>query len=202
MRGVELLDTGHTRFPVTGTNGVDDVVGVVAIGDLLAVPAAARGTTPVGAISTEALFIPARQPLRAVLDELRRRHRQLACVIDEYGGFAGVITLEDVAEELVGPILDEDDLPEPDARRGPDGTWQVPGRWRVDEVADATGIALPDSDAYETLSGLILERLGRIPVVGDEIELDLVRGGTARVRVVAVRRRVPAVVELRRGDGA
>ena len=80
-------------------------------------------------------------PLPAVLDRLRSGHRQLACVVDEYGGFAGIITLEDIAEELVGPIRDEDDPPEPAPVRQDDGSWVVPARWRIDEVADSTGVA-------------------------------------------------------------
>jgi CBS domain containing-hemolysin-like protein len=94
-------------------------------------------------------------------------------VVDEYGGFAGIITLEDIAEELVGPIRDEDDLPEPSPVRQDDGSWVVPARWRIDEVADATGVELPEDPGYDTLSGLVMARLGRVPGVGDEIWVDL-----------------------------
>jgi CBS domain containing-hemolysin-like protein len=199
-RVVELLASGHSRFPVIGPDGVDDVIGIVAIADLLAVPGPQRATTPVSAVATPVLFLPAGLPLRAVLEELRRARRQLACVIDEYGGFAGVISLEDVAEELVGPIQDEDDLPEPAPLRQPDGGWLVPAQWRIDEVVDATGLELPESDEYDTLSGLILSVLGRIPQEGDTVSLPgATPGSPGRVvaRVVSVRRHVPSAVHLR-----
>jgi CBS domain containing-hemolysin-like protein len=197
VRVVELLSTGHSRFPVLGPGGVDDVIGVVAIVDLLGLPPAARASTPAAAVAAEATFVPAGMPLRRVLEELRRTHRQLACVVDEYGGFAGVVTLEDIAEELVGPILDEDDLPEPAPRRQPDGHWLVPARWRLDELADATGMTLPRPEGYATLSGLLLSALGRVPEPGDELVLE---GGTV-ARVVTVRRHVADTVELSTVDG-
>jgi CBS domain containing-hemolysin-like protein len=188
---VALLDNGHSRFPVLGPDGVDDIVGVVGVADVLAVPSAERATTPVSAVAVPPLLLPATLPLPAVLDRLRRTHRQLACVLDEYGGFAGVITLEDVAEELVGPISDENDPPEPAATRQPDGSWLVPARLRIDEIADETGIALPESPHYDTLSGLVLRRLGRMAKVGDEVDV----AGTV-LRVVAVQRQVPKTVRI------
>jgi CBS domain containing-hemolysin-like protein len=196
-RVVELLDSGHSRFPMLGEGGVDDVAGVVAITDLLAVPAADRSITPVSAVASEALFVPAATALRAVLDQLREEHRQLACVVDEYGGFAGVVSLEDIAEELVGPIRDEDDLPEPAPQREPDGSWLVPARWRLDEIADATGLRLPRPAGTATLSGLLLSTLGRVATEGDVVALD-----DLRAEVVTVRRRVPDSVRLSTRDAA
>ena len=196
---VELLDTGHSRFPVVGSGGVDDIAGIVAVTDLLRVPVPDRATTPVSDIATDALFLPAGMAVRTVLEQLRRQHRQIACVVDEYGGFAGVVTLEDVAEELVGPIRDEDDLPEPAPRRLPDGSWLVPARWRVDEIEDATGLQLPQPEGYDTLSGLLLSELGRVPVVGDEVELTVGTGVAQRrvvARVVTVHRHVADTVRL------
>ena len=205
VRVVELLRTGHTRFPVVG-DAVDDIRGVVAIADVVDVPPESRGSVPVGELCTAPVLVPETLPLPAVLERLRSEHRQLACVIDEYGGFAGIVSLEDVAEELVGEIHDEDDLPQPEARHRPDGSWSLPGRWRLDEVADATGISLPAGPTYDTLSGLILQHLGRIPVAGDEALVDLppvltadnesVSPGQARLRVASVRRHVPAEVQL------
>ncbi|HET6662817.1 MAG TPA: hemolysin family protein, partial [Acidimicrobiales bacterium] len=140
VRVVELLETGHTRFPVIGDSsdsselGVDEVLGVVAIGDVVDLDPPERRHVTAGRLATRAVLVPETLPLPAVLERLRTEHRQLACVIDEYGGFAGVISLEDVAEELVGEIRDEDDLPEPTAQRRDEGTWELPGRWRLDEV--------------------------------------------------------------------
>ncbi|MCX4386001.1 hemolysin family protein [Micromonospora peucetia] len=203
-RVVELLDTGKSRFPVRGTEGVDDLVGVVGIADVLGVPPEQRATTPVSAVAGPPLLVPETLPLPTVLDRLRSGHRQLACVVDEYGGFAGVITLEDIAEELVGPIRDEDDPPERAPARQEDGSWVVPARWRIDEVADSTGIALPEAPEYDTLSGLVMRELGRVPEVGDRLEISLPadgEGGAAEpralVEVLAVDRHVADSVRLR-----
>lgn len=172
-RVVEMLDCGHSRFPVRGTEGVDDLVGVVGIADVLGVPPQRRTQIPVSAVAVPPLLVPETLPLPTVLDRMRAGHRQLACVVDEYGGFAGVISLEDIAEELVGPIRDEDDPPERVPVRQPDGSWVVPARWRIDEVADSTGIALPEAPEYDTLSGLVMRELGRVPEVGDRLEIRL-----------------------------
>lgn len=184
--------TGHSRFPVVGPDGVDDIVGVVGVFNVLAVPPQHRAATTAGEVAVPPLLLPAALPLPAVLDRLRRGHRQLACVVDEYGGLAGIITLEDVAEELVGPIRDEADPVEPVATRQRDGSWLVPAMLRIDEVADATGVTLPESEHYDTLSGLVLRRLGRMARVGDELEVD-----GAAMRVVAVHRQVPRTVRVR-----
>ncbi|MEH1101669.1 hemolysin family protein [Micromonospora sp. CPCC 205561] len=203
-RVVELLDTGKSRFPVRGTEGVDDLVGVVGIADVLGVPPERRATTPVSAVAGPPLLVPETLPLPTVLDRLRSGHRQLACVVDEYGGFAGVITLEDIAEELVGPIRDEDDPPERAPARQDDGSWVVPARWRIDEVADSTGIALPEAPEYDTLSGLVMRELGRVPEVGDRLAISLpadgedgAEGPRALVEVLAVDRHVADSVRLR-----
>jgi CBS domain containing-hemolysin-like protein len=135
----------------------------------------------------------------------------MACVVDEYGGFAGIVTLEDVAEELVGEIRDEDDLSDPAASHQSDGSWLLPGRWRLDEVADATGVYLPESERYDTVSGLILAELGRVPDVEDQVTLRLpdridsngnpVQTGRATLRVEQVHRRVPRIVRMFVDDG-
>jgi CBS domain containing-hemolysin-like protein len=204
-RVVALLDTGRSRFPVRAGGGVDEIIGVVGIADVLEVPPAERATTAVSTLIVEPEFVPASLRLPAVLDRLRRNHRQLACVVDEYGGFAGIITLEDIAEELVGPIRDEDDLPEPAPERADDGSWVVPARWRIDEVADATGVPLPEDPDYDTVSGLVMARLGRVPQVGDMIEIelpgqDLAGDEPVRARVtmtvLAVDRHVPGSVRI------
>ncbi|GAA1661088.1 hemolysin family protein [Catellatospora bangladeshensis] len=195
-RLVELLGTGHSRFPVIGA-GLDDVLGVVSISEVLAVPAHARAVTPVASIAVAPVVVPAAVTLPTVLERLRAEHRQLAIVADEYGGFAGVISLEDVAEELVGPIRDEDDLPEARPHAQPDGSWLVPGRWRIDQIADATGIELPGDDVYDTVSGLILHRLGRVTTRGDAVDVDTAAPeGGVRLTVLEVHRHVPVSVRV------
>ncbi|MET8763740.1 hemolysin family protein [Lentzea sp. NPDC004782] len=189
-RVVELLDTGHSRFPVAGRD-LDDLRGVVGLAEVLTLTPEQRPVTPIGDIASSALVVPATLPLPAVLERLRAERRQLACVLDEFGGFAGIISLEDLAEELVGEIHDEDDLVEDAIERVDDTKWQVPGRMRLDEVEDATGVALPGDDAYDTVSGLVLHRLGRTAEVGDEVE-----AGDVTLLVAAVTRNVPDTVVL------
>lgn len=204
-RVVDLLGTGYSRFPVID-DGVDDVIGVVSIADVVTLDPAARGKTTVRSLATVPVALPESARLPEVLDRLKTAHRQLAIVVDEYGGFAGIITLEDVAEELVGEIRDEDDLPEPAIEPAGDGTWLIPGRARIDEIAETTGIELPDDDMYDTVSGLILARLGRLPAAQEQIDVPLplmvdadgqpVPQGVARLTVLDVRRHVPDRVTL------
>jgi CBS domain containing-hemolysin-like protein len=205
-RVVALLDTGRSRFPVQRGTGVDEITGVIGIADVLEVHPAERATTLVSSVAGAPLFVPSSLRLPAVLDRLRGGHRQLACVVDEYGGFAGIVTLEDIAEELVGQIRDEDDLPEPAPVRQDDGAWVVPARWRIDEVADATGVQLPEDPGYDTVSGLVMARLGRVPRVGDEVAVALppVLDEPPRsfvLRVLSVDRHVPGTVRLAESAG-
>lgn len=201
-RVVELLDTGFSRFPVVRTD-LDDLVGMVGLAEVLTIEPEHRPDIRVGRIATPAVVVPATLPLPAVLERLRAEHRQLACVVDEFGGFAGVVSLEDLAEELVGEIHDEDDLVQDTIERRGEGAWLVPGRARIDEIADTTGIALPEHEDYDTVSGLVLLHLGRVPRVGDEIELVITTPThedvpspqhLVNVRVMTITRHVPATV--------
>jgi magnesium and cobalt exporter, CNNM family len=206
-RVVDLLDTGHSRFPVIAES-VDEVIGVVAIGDVVELEPADREHIAAGSLASQPVVVPFTLPLPAVLERLRTARRQIAIVVDEYGGFAGIVSLEDIAEELVGEIRDEDDLPETGLERGSDGSWVVPARWRLDEVEEATGVALPENDDYETVSGLVMARLGRIPVVGDELIVELrqridhdgrpVPAEFVRLNVQTIERRVPGLVVMER----
>ncbi|MGC1207839.1 MAG: CBS domain-containing protein, partial [Ornithinimicrobium sp.] len=167
-RVLELLDTGHSRFPVIGRD-IDDIVGVIGLHELLSVPAEQRGRIPVRDLADEALILPESLPLPRVLEELREQHRQIAVVVDEYGGVAGVITFEDVAEEVVGEIWDEDDAEEAEPTARIDGAWQLAARMRIDEVETITNIALPENEDYDTLSGLVMHQLGRMANEGDRV---------------------------------
>ena len=122
---------------------------------------------PVADLMTGVPVVPESMPLDSLLDLLRERGFQLAVVADEYGGTAGLLTLEDVVEELVGEITDEHDPKARRAERLPDGTWLMPGSLRPDEIAELTGVLLPDSGDYETVAGLILADLGRLAQDGD-----------------------------------
>ena len=162
--------TGHSRFPVRGVDD-DDVVGTVHIKDVLSVPPADRATTRVGAIAAPAVLVPESEPLRRLLARLRRAQRTFALVIDEFGGVAGIATVEDVIEELVGEIEDEFDRGAGSVRRvGPD-RWLVDGTVRVDEVAELLDTQLPEGE-YETIAGFVIDRLGRIPSTGASATAD------------------------------
>ncbi|MEU7477975.1 hemolysin family protein [Lentzea sp. NPDC042327] len=164
-------DTGFSRFPVHD-GSLDEVRGMVHVKQAFAVPAALRGTTPLSALTRPVTSVPETLEGDALLDRLRASGLQTALVVDEYGGTAGMVTLEDVVEEIVGDVRDEHDRGEaPPVRSLGKDSWLVSGLLRDDEVAEATGFRMPDGD-YETLAGLVLTRLGRIPDVGDEIRVD------------------------------
>ncbi|MEO3752058.1 hemolysin family protein [Streptomyces sp. B6B3] len=163
------LATGLSRFPVYQSN-LDDILGIVHIKDVLAVDESARADTPVADLITPPVLVPHSLPVDRLLNQLRDT-RTMAVVLDEYGGTAGVATLEDIVEEVVGEVRDEHDLAEEPvlAPVGPH-TWQADGSVRVDELA-ALDLRVPHGP-YETLAGLVATRLGRIPARNDAIEVD------------------------------
>ena len=154
--------TGHSRFPVIGRSS-DDIVGVVPLRRAVGVPHERRDEVPAGALMVEVPRVPETVHLGPLLEELRGRGPQMAVVVDEYGGTSGVVTLEDVVEELVGEVADEHDRARGSAARRPDGSWGFPGVLRPDELAEITGLTVPEDGPYETLGGLVMATLGRIP---------------------------------------
>jgi CBS domain containing-hemolysin-like protein len=164
--------TGFSKFPVIkGTS--DNVVGSVHVKQAVAVPRSERAHTLVREVMVEATVVPESLRLDPLLSLLRGEGFQMAIVSDEYGGTAGVVTLEDVVEEIVGDIADEHDRYGSRLRQRPDGSWIISGLLRPDEVADATGLALPEDEAYDTVAGLLIRELGRIPVRGDQVIVPL-----------------------------
>jgi CBS domain containing-hemolysin-like protein len=170
-----VRDTGLSRFPVYEET-VDHVTGVVGVTDALGVPPARRSTTTVAAVAREPLYVPESLDLDGVLAALRAGGTDIAVVVDEYGGTDGVVTGEDLVEELVGEIADEHDteavedlapveLTVPEGERA----YLVDGVLREDELAEQTGFRLPEGP-YETLAGFLMARLGHIPVVGETVE--------------------------------
>lgn len=164
--------TGHSRFPVVGAD-TDSVVGAVHVKHAVALPPRERERVKVGAVMDEPTLVPGTLELDPLLVQLREGGMQMAVVIDEFGGTAGVVTLEDVIEEIVGNISDEHDRLESRYRRDKDGTWSLSGLLRPDEVGVLTGVRLPEGDHYDTVAGLVLEQVGAMPEVGQQVELVL-----------------------------
>ncbi|QPP10125.1 HlyC/CorC family transporter [Streptomyces bathyalis] len=166
--------TGLSRFPVV-RGGLDTVVGIVRIKDVLAVPADDRARYPVTELMREALLVPESLTVDRLLDRMPGGDRSIAVVIDEYGGTAGVVTLEDIIEEVVGEVRDEHDPQEPPdlapAGRDPDGrrVFDADGATRIDQL-EAIGLRAPEGP-YETLAGLVATELGRIPERGDSLDV-------------------------------
>ena len=135
------------------------------------VPFEERGDTPVAAVMDPPVLVPASLELDDLLDTLRAGGLQMALVVDEFGNVDGLVTLEDLVEEIVGEVRDEHDEAEEPARREGDGSWTLPGLMRPDEIRETVGIRLPEDDDYETVAGLIGDRLARMPGPGDRVEL-------------------------------
>jgi CBS domain containing-hemolysin-like protein len=187
------VSSGHSRFPVIGADP-DDVVGVAHALDALGVPAAERSRVAVRTIQGPVTFIPEGRDLESLLGEMRAGGLRFVVVADEYGGVAGVVTLEDLLEEIVGDIEDEHDPASPVTAPLPAGTNVVSGSLRIDEVQEIVGLELPDGE-YETIAGFVLDQLGHIPVPGERVSydhwlievLDVERRRIARLRITAPR---------------
>jgi CBS domain containing-hemolysin-like protein len=177
-------ETGHSRFPVIDRSP-DEIIGLVHLRRAIAVPYERRGDVPAAALMVDAPRVPETVGVGPLLVELREFGMQMAVVVDEYGGTSGIVTFEDVVEELVGEVSDEHDPRRAGTSRLPDGGWVVPGDLRPDELTEVTALVVPDDGPYETLGGLVMTALGRIPVVGDEIEVPGVR---LRIEQMAGRR--------------
>ncbi|MFC5063845.1 hemolysin family protein [Actinomycetospora atypica] len=211
---VELMAGGHSRYPVLGVppetadddgaGRAPDLVGVVRLRDVLAHDGP-HDTTHVTDLMRAPVLVPSSLALPQVLERLRAEGEELACVLDEYGDLAGVITVEDVAEELVGEITDEHDPPGTDMARGlgehSDRGWEVPGDRHVDEVSRLIDADLPEG-GYQTVGGLVVAELGRLPEPGDAVVVTIPADDpdeparALRVTVREVERRVPSTVHL------
>jgi CBS domain containing-hemolysin-like protein len=164
-------DSGHSRFPVIG-DSVDDIRGVIHVKQAVAVAEADRTSTRIREVMTEPVLVPPSMVLDPLLDRLQEMGLQLAVIVDEYGGTAGIVTFEDLVEELVGEVVDEHDSPAPGTWRQPDGSWLLSGLLRPDEIQAAIGLELPAGRAnYETVAGLILQLLRRIPDICDSVDV-------------------------------
>jgi len=204
----ERMADGHSRYPVVDRD-LDDVVGMICLRDVLALPEAQLSRLRVRDVARPALLLPASLPLPDVLDGLRAAGDALACVVDEYGGLAGVITMEDVAEELVGEIGDEHDARPVLEPLAGDGGWIVPGSTLVEELERLVQRDLPRG-GYTTVGGLLIAELGRLPEPGDTVTVAVPpppgdpdgAPSALAVTVCAVRHRVPEQLELRWAEPA
>jgi CBS domain containing-hemolysin-like protein len=178
------MSSNHSRFPVIDGDG--SLEGIVHAKDLLGVPRGTYGQVKVLDLVHEVLAVPEAAGLAVVLSELRARSTEMAIVIDEYGAPAGVVTLEDIVEELVGDIEDEYDPTAPgDYTELEPGVWIIDALSRTDEIERVTGYDLPEGP-YDTVAGLVLDRLERIPEVGEHVIVDGVRIDVLAVEEFAI----------------
>lgn len=165
---VAAVRTGHSRFPVI-RGDLDETIGMVHVKQVFAVPHGQRSATRLSELAQPVTKVPSTLDGDAVMSEVRANGLQTALVVDEYGGTAGMVTVEDLIEEIVGDVRDEHDVEPPDVvQAGRD--WHVSGLLRIDEVAEGTAFRAPEGD-YETIGGLVLEKLGHIPEEGESVEL-------------------------------
>jgi putative hemolysin len=169
-RAAKLTSTApHSRYPVT-RGSQDDILGFVHVRDLL-MPAAKARTTKVADVSREVKLLPGSKRVLPAMSEMRREGHHLAIVVDEYGGTAGIVTLEDLIEEVIGDIRDEYDAPSDESLRQLGGEVEADGLLNLDEVEEHTGVRLPEGP-YETLAGFVMASLGHLPRVGEAVEAD------------------------------
>jgi CBS domain containing-hemolysin-like protein len=202
-------ESGFSRFPIV-EGDLDETVGMVHVKQVFQVPAAERRHTLLTAVAQPVAVVPSTLDGDALMGEIRANGLQTAMVVDEYGGIAGMVTVEDLIEEIVGDVRDEHDDTTPDVMASGNG-WRVSGLLRIDEVASAIGYHAPEGE-YETIGGLVLQQLGRIPVAGDSVQLsgheaDGIADSTAswQARVIRMDGRRIDLLELTRlgvrGDG-
>ena len=178
-----FASTGYSRVPVFHDDP-DTVVGVALLKDLLGPIASGDVDRPLAEYARPPLFVPETKPILDLLQEMRGSHNHMVVVVDEHGGTAGIVTIEDIVEEIVGEIADEFDPDHRYIESVADGVWAVDGRLPVEDANENFGVAVPESEEYDTLAGWVLSELGHIPVVGERVSAD-----GAEVRVEAVRRR-------------
>ncbi|MBT1001718.1 hemolysin family protein [Paenarthrobacter sp. DKR-5] len=191
-----FLRSGYSRMPVLGENA-DQILGVIYLKDVVAtLHSLAEGAEapPVDAIAREARYVPESKLVSELLRELQRESTHLAIVIDEYGGTAGLVTLEDLIEELVGEIVDEYDSEKPEVVQLDNDVYRVSSRLSVEDLGELFGIELED-DEVDTVGGLLAKTLGRVPIVGSEVEVAGI--GLRAERLEGRRNRVSQIIASR-----
>jgi len=181
------IDGGFSRIPCY-EGDTDNILGLVYLKDLVRHHQAGEGDQPVRIVVRDAVVVPEQKRVAELLREMQQQHFHMAIVVDEHGGTAGLVTLEDLLEEIVGEIADEYDLEEPHVERLPGGALRVPGRTSIDDVNEELGIELPD-DEWDTVGGLVFNLLGKVPDEGETVTFQGLEFHTERVqgnRIVAV----------------
>jgi putative hemolysin len=186
----------YSRMPVYREN-LDNVVGVVFVKDLVALPPDAE--PPLTTLMRSAYFVPESKRVSDLLKDMQRRQAQMAVVLDEYGGTAGLVTVEDLLEEIVGEIRDEYDVESETVTEESPGVYVFSGKVSVDEVRDRLGITI-EREGFETVGGYLLSHLGRMPYIGEtfeagELAVEALEVERRRITKVRVRRRPPPSAE-------
>ena len=186
MRG-----TGYTRLPVCHGD-IDDILGLVNYKDLIGPLMDGSIDEPVVRFMYDAMFVPETKDVIALLGDMQAHQTQMAIVIDEYGGTKGIVTVEDILEEIVGDIADESDMDEDMVKQVSEGVWRVEGRLPIED-AEELGWPVKPSDDYETIAGWLLDELDSVPASGDSVEVDgyvftIVRMRRSRISVIKVER--------------
>jgi magnesium and cobalt transporter len=183
----------YSRIPVYRDN-LDNIIGIVFVKDLVALPPGAE--PPLTTLMRPAYMVPESKRVSELLKDMQRRQAQMAIVVDEYGGTAGLVTVEDLLEEIVGEIRDEYDVESETVTDEGNGTFVFSGKVNVDEVRDRLGVEI-EREGFETLGGYLLSYLGRMPYVGETFEVD-----DLAVEVLEVERRRITKVRVRRREGS
>jgi putative hemolysin len=188
-----FLEAGHSRLPVY-RESIDEVVGVLHVRDLLRASRSENGE-PISEFMREAMFVPETLSVAELLSAMRLK-THIAIVVDEYGGTAGLVTLEDLVEEIVGEIREEHEAGESMIRREADGAWIINAAVHVEKLTDLFGVAFDDRD-FDTVGGLVVSELGRVPALGETLEV-----GQLKIEVLEVDRRRIRLVRVRPGPAS
>jgi len=172
----EILKTGYSRIPVI-EDSIDNVIGMLHVKNLFAsfqkvCTSDPDGTLDIQRIMKKPYFIPESKKLDSLLQDFKQKKNHMAVVVDEHGGVSGIVTLEDVVEEIIGEIVDETDQPTPDVIRLKGNKWLITGKIDVDDLNKELNINIPESSTYDTFSGYFLEQIGHIPTAGESIIID------------------------------
>jgi putative hemolysin len=192
-----MISAGFSRVPAYD-NTTDNIIGLVYLKDLVGLQTEAKGAEPVRSAVREAVYVPESKRVAELLREMQQKKFHMAIVVDEYGGTAGLVTLEDLLEEIVGEITDEYDVEEPTLERLPNGVLRCPGRTPIDDVNDELDVHLPD-DEWDTVGGLVFNTLGHVPLEGECVTVDGLEFCAERVqgrRIVSV-----LITRVRAEDG-